>query len=326
MDAERWQRVERLYHDTLEREPAERAAFLRKNCADEALCREVEEMLVLAEKHAGFLERPALEIAVDRDGMTANRLHLAFEAAVVGVPGGPGNEFRLEPGARLGPYEVIEPAGAGGMGEVYRARDTRLNRVVALKVLTARLMEQAGIRRRFQAEAEAISSLNHPNICTLYNVGHQEDTDYLVMEYLEGQTLAARLKQGPLPYAELLRVGIEVAGALDYAHRRDPPGREARQHHAHRFRRQTSGLRAGALRAAGRSARRHAVGGEFFAHTGRLSPGHAAVYGARADRAPRSGRAHGHLRTGRGHLRNGRRSESVRRRHPCGNRGSNPGW
>jgi uncharacterized repeat protein (TIGR03803 family) len=218
MDAERWQRVERLYHDTLEREPAERAAFLRKNCADEALCREVEEMLVLAEKHAGFLERPALEIAVDRDGMTANRLHLAFEAAVGGVPGGPGNEFRLKPGARLGSYEVIEPAGAGGMGEVYRARDTRLGRVVALKILAARLTEQSGIRLRFQAEAEAISSLNHPNICTLYNVGHQEDTDYLVMEYLEGQTLAARLKQGPLPYAEVLRVGIEVAGALDYAH------------------------------------------------------------------------------------------------------------
>jgi uncharacterized repeat protein (TIGR03803 family) len=175
-------------------------------------------MLALAEGHEGFLERPALEIALDRDGMTGNRLHDALEAVVGANPSGSGNDFRLEPGARLGPYEVVQPAGAGGMGEVYRARDTRLSRVVALKVLAARLIEQTGIRNRFQAEAQAISSLNHPNICKLYDVGHQEDIDYLVMEYLEGQTLAARLKQGPLPYAELLRVAIEVAVALDYAH------------------------------------------------------------------------------------------------------------
>jgi hypothetical protein len=154
MEAERWQRVERLYHAALERDPACRAVFLQESCGgDVALRREVEEMLALTQRHAGFLERPALEIALDRDGLSANQLRGTFEAAMGVKPGGSGGEFRFGPGARLGPYEVIQPAGAGGMGEVYSARDTRLGRVVALKVLPARLMEQAGIRRRFEAEA-----------------------------------------------------------------------------------------------------------------------------------------------------------------------------
>ena len=218
MDAERWQRVERLYHAALEPEPECRAAFLQENCGgDEELRREVEEMLALAERHASFLERPALEIAISREGMSASRLRLAFETAIRGRPGG---EFRLDPHARLGPYEIIQLAGAGGMGEVYRARDTRLNRVVALKVLSGRLVEENGIARRFEAEAQSISRLNHPNICTLYDIGRQDDLDYLVMEYLEGQTLAMRLRQGTLPYAELLHVAIEISGALAYAHSR----------------------------------------------------------------------------------------------------------
>jgi hypothetical protein len=196
MEAERWQRVERLYHAALERDPANRAAFLQENCGgDEVLRREVQEMLALADQHASFMERPALEIALDREGMTTDQLCDAFEAAVAGKPGGAGAEFRLAPGARLGPYEVIQPAGAGGMGEVYRARDTRLGRVVALKVLAARLMERAGIRRRFEAEAQTISSLNHPNICTLYDVGRQDDLDYLVMEYLGGRRWPRACKQ-----------------------------------------------------------------------------------------------------------------------------------
>jgi serine/threonine protein kinase len=124
----------------------------------------------------------------------------------------------LAAGSRLGPYEILSKIGAGGMGEVYRARDTRLGRIVALKVLPAQLTEQAGIRHRFQAEAQAISSLNHPNICTLYGVGREGDVAYLVLEYLEGQTLATRLRHGRLPLADLLRVTIEVAEALDCAH------------------------------------------------------------------------------------------------------------
>src|ERR1019366_313628 len=164
MDAERWQRVERLYHAALECEPARRAAFLAESSGgDQDLRREVEEMLALTERHESFLEQPALEIALGPDGIAISRLRHEFEAA---------------------------------------------------------LARKAGIRRRFEAEAQAISCLNHPNICTLYDIGHHAGVDYLVMEYLEGQTLAKRLKQGPVPYPELLRMATEVSGALAYAHDR----------------------------------------------------------------------------------------------------------
>src|SRR5215831_5406381 len=105
----------------------------------------------------------------------------------------------LSSGTKLGPYEIVAPLGAGGMGEVYRARDTRLDRTVAVKILPSHLSANLEARHRFEREARAISSLNHPNICTLYDVGHQEGTDFLVMEYLEGETLAMRLDQGALP-------------------------------------------------------------------------------------------------------------------------------
>src|SRR5512138_2726695 len=100
------------------------------------------------------------------------------------------------PGSRLGPYEVVSPIGAGGMGEVWRARDTRLDRSVAIKMLPADLAADAQLKLRFEREARTISQLNHPNICTLYDVGHQDGTDYLVMELLEGETLAHRLGKG----------------------------------------------------------------------------------------------------------------------------------
>jgi eukaryotic-like serine/threonine-protein kinase len=125
----------------------------------------------------------------------------------------------LPSGTRLGPYQVLDPVGAGGMGEVYRARDTRLDRVVAIKVLPEHLSASPEIRARFEREARAVSSLNHPHICTLFDVGHQGGVDYLVMEFLEGETLAARLARGPLPTPELLRVAIQIADALDKAHR-----------------------------------------------------------------------------------------------------------
>jgi Tol biopolymer transport system component len=125
----------------------------------------------------------------------------------------------LSASARLGPYEIVALIGAGGMGEVYRARDTRLGRDVAIKVLSAHLSANPELRTRFEREARAISQLNHPHICTLYDIGHHEGIDYLVMECLEGETLAARLGKGPLPPAEVLRYGIEIANALDCAHR-----------------------------------------------------------------------------------------------------------
>jgi Tol biopolymer transport system component len=125
----------------------------------------------------------------------------------------------LENGAKLGPYEILSPAGAGGMGEVYKARDTRLDRTVAIKVLSDIIAGSADLRARFDREAKAISSLNHPNICTLYDVGHQEGIDFLVMEYLEGETLAKRLKGGPLPVDDLFAFAIQIADALDKAHK-----------------------------------------------------------------------------------------------------------
>jgi Tol biopolymer transport system component len=125
----------------------------------------------------------------------------------------------LASGARVGPYEVISAAGAGGMGEVYRARDTRLERTVAIKILPAHLSNNPEAKQRFDREARAISSLNHPNICTLYDVGHQDGMDYLVMEFLEGETLATRLAKGPLPPEQVLKYGIEICEGLEKAHK-----------------------------------------------------------------------------------------------------------
>ena len=125
----------------------------------------------------------------------------------------------LSAGTRLGPYEILSPVGAGGMGEVYRARDTRLDRQVAIKILPKHLSNDPQLRQRFEREARAISRLAHGNICTLYDVGHQDGMDFLVMEYLEGESLAARLQRGPLSLEQTVRIGAEVADALDTAHR-----------------------------------------------------------------------------------------------------------
>jgi serine/threonine protein kinase len=125
----------------------------------------------------------------------------------------------LSSGSRLGPYEIQSPLGAGGMGEVYRARDTRLDRVVAVKILPEHLSSSAELKTRFEREARAVSSLNHPHICHLYDVGTQEGTSFLVMEYLEGESLADRLRKGGLPLKQALAYGIQIADALAAAHR-----------------------------------------------------------------------------------------------------------
>src|SRR5262245_33314685 len=125
----------------------------------------------------------------------------------------------LSAGSRLGPYEIISPLGAGGMGEVYRARDTRLDRTVAIKVLPEHLSASLESRQRFEREAKTISQLSHPHICALYDFGRDGEIEYLVMEYLEGQTLADRLAKGPFSQDQTLRCGMEIADALDKAHR-----------------------------------------------------------------------------------------------------------
>src|SRR5712692_8709828 len=125
----------------------------------------------------------------------------------------------LAAGTRLGPYEVLSPAGAGGMGEVYRARDTRLGRIVAIKVLPSALAQNVELRRRFEQEARSISKLSHPHICTLYDIGNHDGTVFLVLEYLEGETLDQRLRRGPLPSEQVVQYGLQIAEALDKAHR-----------------------------------------------------------------------------------------------------------
>src|SRR5919109_232722 len=126
----------------------------------------------------------------------------------------------LAAGTKLGPYEILGPLGAGGMGEVYRARDSRLDRTVAIKVLPTEFVHDAQRRARIEREARAISALSHPHICTLYDLGRHDGLDFLVLEYLEGTTLDQRLQQGPLPVAEAVRIGIEIAEALESAHSR----------------------------------------------------------------------------------------------------------
>ncbi len=125
----------------------------------------------------------------------------------------------LEAGTTLGPYEIESPLGAGGMGEVYKARDTRLDRTVAIKVLPEHVAGDSDLRQRFEREARAVAALNHPHICTLHDIGREGDTDFLVMEHLDGETLAQRLQQGALPLDHALEIAIQIADALDKAHR-----------------------------------------------------------------------------------------------------------
>ena len=127
--------------------------------------------------------------------------------------------MELAPGTELGHYKLVRLIGAGGMGRVYQATDTRLDRTVAIKVLPSHVASNPDVRARFEREARTISQLNHPHICTLYDVGQENGVDFLVMEYIEGETLAERLGKGALPLDQALQHGIEIADALDKAHR-----------------------------------------------------------------------------------------------------------
>jgi len=140
-----------------------------------------------------------------------------YRAMVTQLYSGP--RMALTPGAKLGPYEIQSPLGAGGMGEVYRARDTRLDREVAIKVLPTSLSSDGSLKQRLEREAKAISKLSHPHICTLHDIGHQDGVDFLVMEYLEGETLEQRLSKGPLPPEQTIRIAAQMAEALAKAHK-----------------------------------------------------------------------------------------------------------
>src|ERR1051325_560892 len=133
-------------------------------------------------------------------------------------------------GYRLGPYEILVRIGAGGMGEVYKARDTRLDRTVAIKVLPEHIARREDLRARFEREARAVASLNHPHICTLYDIGNQNGAGYMVMEYMEGETLAARIGKGALPLDQAVKFATQIADALDRAHRAGVIHRDVKPH------------------------------------------------------------------------------------------------
>ena len=189
MTPERWQEVKKVLAEVLERPSAERIAYLDQVCTEQDLRREVESLIAAHEQgDSSFLEQPALESGA------------------------------LKIGTKLGSYEIIALLGVGGMGEVYRAHDTKLGRSVAIKVLSAAFLRDPDRLFRFQREARALASLNHPNIATIHGLEQSNGVDYLVMELVPGHSLAERLRAGPLPIWEVLDLGIQVADALDAAH------------------------------------------------------------------------------------------------------------
>jgi eukaryotic-like serine/threonine-protein kinase len=205
MTPERWREIERLYYAALERSAEERAAFLAETCGDdEALRREVESLFEYEARAKDFIEWPAV------DGRLTSAVR-RLEASSI-----PGRFV----GRVFGSYELKALIAAGGMGEVYRAVDVRLNRTVAIKTLPEHLSNDPQRIERFKREARIVSSLNHPHICTLHDIGMQDDIHYLVMEHIDGETLEKRLERGALPLARVLEYSIQIVDALDRAHRR----------------------------------------------------------------------------------------------------------
>lgn len=198
MTPERWSQIERIYHAALERDERQRSLYLQEMCqSDEELRKEVESLLARAERAEPFIESPALELAAKS---------LAAE---------PSDSLL---GKRLGAYEILKPLGSGGMGVVYQGRDSRLDRFVAIKVLSPGVEADPHRMRRFLLEAKAASALNHPNVATIYEIGESDSGRFIAMEYVDGQTLAARIKSSPLGVGQIVEIGIQIADALDEAH------------------------------------------------------------------------------------------------------------
>src|SRR5437667_8163370 len=198
MPAERSQQFEQLYHQARERDPRDRAAFLEQACAgDAALRRELESLLAEDDRVRSFLETPALELAKKMSGEESGQSMI---------------------GRQFGPYSVVSLLAKGGMGEVYRARDTQLQRDVALKLLPATFARDPERLARFQREARLLASLNHPHIAAIYGMEESGGLHGLVMELVPGETLA---NAGPLPLMKALTIGRQIAEGLEEAHRKN---------------------------------------------------------------------------------------------------------
>jgi len=199
MKPERWERIDELLQSALARTPGERSAFLAQACADDELLRsEVESLIASHDEASNFLETPMSEIAAD--------------LLVTG-------HARLAAGQKIGQYKIIDSLGAGGMGEVYLARDKKLDRNVAIKILNAEFSQDEANLQRFVSEAKAASALNHPNILTIYEFGEAEDARFIVSEYIEGKTLREIIRASRLGFPEILDIAIQITGALSAAHK-----------------------------------------------------------------------------------------------------------
>jgi serine/threonine protein kinase/sugar lactone lactonase YvrE len=198
MTPDRWQQIEKVYHSALELAENERPAFLEKACVgDDGLRREVESLLADEKQARSFIEAPALVMAA--------------QAQVQ-------DHAQSRAGQQMGSYKILSLLGSGGMGEVYLARDSRLDRTVALKILPAQVASDQDRMRRFTREARAASALKHPNVTHIYEIGESEGVHFIAMEYVEGKTLAAKISGRPLEPAEIVGIGLQVADALDDAH------------------------------------------------------------------------------------------------------------
>jgi len=207
MDGDRWTEVDRLLHAALERPHEERDAFLRRTCVDDdALEREIRSLLTAHEQAESFLERPAIDVAA--------------QAIALGTRPDTSEGGLSLTGQTVSHYRIVGKVGAGGMGVVYKAEDIRLHRFVALKFLPETVARDADALRRFQREARAASALNHPNICTIHEVGDVDGQTFIAMELVEGESLSMRLKSGALEPAEVIRYGVQLADALGHAHLR----------------------------------------------------------------------------------------------------------